>query len=260
MSETLNLLLVQHAHVEGGVAANLSALEENLHDASGKHDIIVLPEMFATGYSMDAPAVAEPENLHTMKWMRLMAQRTGAVICGSLPVKETAKESPTKYYNRLIWMRPDGTFERYDKKHLFTFAGEEKVYSPGKARLIVELKGWKICPLICYDLRFPEWCRNHGTEYDLLIFCAAWPMPRVSAWETLLPARAVENQAYCLGVNACGPFQSQTYGGHSSLCDPKGNIILKAGTEPVQLSAAIEFEPLQGYREKFPVFKDADFS
>ena len=251
--DVLKLLLVQHAHVAGGTSANLAALEEQIRAETREAHLIVLPEMFATGYTMQANVVAEPVGLHTMKWMQLMAAHMGAVVCGSLPVKENSL-----YYNRYIAMQPDGSYYFYNKKHLFSFAKESEVFTAGQERLIFNIMGWNICPLICYDLRFPEWSRNKNNEYDLLLYSAAWPQARIKAWELLLPARAVENQAYTIGVNACGIFEETIYGGLSAAYDLKGNCLIKAGVKPGLFYTELPMNELQHFRNKFPVWRDAD--
>src|SRR5699024_11051193 len=186
-----------------------------------KTDLIVLPEMFSTGFTMNPETLAEEMNGPTMKWMLEQAQKFSCVVTGSLPIKEDGK-----FFNRLIWMRPDGSFEHYDKRHLFGLGKEDRVYSPGNKKLFVELNGWKICPVICYDLRFPVWLRNTNAEYDILLVVANWPEKRSSHWKALIPARAVENQAFVIGVNRVGHDGNEVYHAGDSMCiDPNGKTV-----------------------------------
>lgn len=249
-AETLRITLVQSALNPAGTEATLFDLEEELSQLSSPTDLIVLPEMFATGYTMEAEKYAQNSGLGIFRWMHQMANRHNAAVCGSLALKENGQ-----YFNRLIWMRPDGNFETYNKKHLFAFAGEDKVYTPGQTRLITEWKGWRICPLICYDLRFPVWSFNEGYAYDLLIYVAAWPDVRINAWSRLLPARAIENQCYTVGVNSCAKFEVIQYGGNSVVIGAKGNEIIHAGTEPGILQVEVNYLELVKFRDRFPVLK-----
>lgn len=188
-------------------------------------DLVVLPEMFSTGFTMNPQEVAETMDGPTITWMKSRAKIHDCAIVGSLVIKEESQ-----YFNRLIFMHPEGTFETYDKKHLFTLAGEHKSYQAGTQRLIVDFKGWKICPLICYDLRFPVWARN-VEKYDLLLYVANWPAPRIHAWNSLLQARAIENMSYCIGVNRVGvDVNDYVYSGHSAAYDFLGEILYK--TQP----------------------------
>jgi predicted amidohydrolase len=183
-------------------------------------DLIVLPEMFNTGFTMNPHAVAETMDGETINWLKNIAKEKNCAITGSLIIQEE-----NKYYNRLVFAFPQGEIEIYDKHHTFSLAGEDKVYAAGKKKLIVDYKGWKICPLICYDLRFPVWSRN-TEDYDLLIYVANWPKTRIAAWDTLLKARAIENMTYCIGVNRVGlDANAYEYIGHSSAYDSLGKII-----------------------------------
>lgn len=238
--------------------ANLESLSERLSTISGNTDVIVLPEMFSTGFSMDT-AVAEPMEGHAMKWMLNKANEFGSVVCGSLMIRENGE-----FFNRLIWMHPDGSYDCSDKKHLFRMSGEHKHFSAGKERLIVRLGNWKICPLVCYDLRFPVWSRNQLKEgihdYDMLIYVANWPELRAHAWKSLLVARAIENQAYVVGVNRVGRDGNEIgYSGDSAVIDYKGEKISRTEkygdrVEVIELS----LDALQSYRKSFPVLEDAD--
>ena len=215
MAQDISIAVIQtHLHWQD-VKANLMMFEVKIRNVGDKSDIIVLPEMFTTGFSMEPDALAEQMNGPTMKWMAALATETSCVITGSLIIRED-----DKYFNRLIWMRPDKTYEIYDKKHLFAMAGEDKYYQRGTERLIVKYKGWRICPLICYDLRFPVWARNHE-EYDILFYMANWPDKRAYDWKTLLRARAIENQCYVIGVNRIGiDNNGHKYKGDSCAIDP----------------------------------------
>ena len=228
---------------------------EKINSIKEKTDVIVLPEMFSTGFTMNNKVVAETMSGSAITWMKSIAKKKKCVITGSLIIKEK-----NKYYNRLVWMLPNGKYKTYDKKHLFCYAGEEKYYAAGKKKLIVNIKGWKICPLICYDLRFPVWIRNKNNAYDVLLFVANWPERRSHPWKTLLLARAMENQAYVVGVNRIGKDGNEySYSGDSGIIDFKGEVIskLKAhqnSTETVILSQ----KKLSDWRKTFPAWKDAD--
>ena len=240
------------------IDANLAMFEEKIWSISDQPDIIVLPEMFSTGFSMDAARLAEPPNSKTYRWMVQMSAQTNALLIGSYIVK-----SGSSNFNRLHAVTPDGNHFAYDKRHLFRMAEEHKYYEAGEKRIIVNWKGWNILPLICYDLRFPVWSRNTGTngnlDYDLAFYVANWPAARVSAWDTLLKARAIENLSYCVGLNRVGTDGNGIlYNGHSAVVDPKGKNILfiddKEDIKTITLSA----EELNEYREKFPAYLDSD--
>ena len=235
--------------------ANLAMLEEKIWQIEGKTDLILLPEMFNSGFTMKAEEVAEPMNFTTFKWMKQMAAQTGAVIVGSYVVNEK-----DNYYNRLIWMQPDGQWDSYDKRHLFRMADEHEHYSPGTKKIIKELKGWKICPLVCYDLRFPVWSRNSKKEnYDLLIYVANWPAARVNAWDVLLKARAIENLSYSIGVNRIGEDGNNIpYNGHSGVYDGKGNELAFLDDREDIHTISLSYSDLKEYRTKFPADLDAD--
>lgn len=240
---------------------NLSMLDEKLSALKDEADLIILPEMFTTGFTMNAKAVAEKMDGPSVKWMAEKATEKNCVITGSIIIEENGN-----YYNRLIWMRPDGTHEHYDKRHLFRMANEHEHFSPGKDRITFLLKGWKVCPLICYDLRFPVWSRNscfggpHNYAYDLLIYVANWPERRSHAWKTLLQARAIENLSYAAGVNRVGKDGKDIeYSGDSAVIDPKGEIIskTKAHEESIE-TITLSFRQLEEFRKSFPAGMDAD--
>jgi len=219
-----------------------------------KTDLIILPEMFSTGFTMNASALAEPMNGKTMHWMNKIAKQFDCVVTGSLIITEGGK-----CYNRLIWMTPDGTYNYYDKRHLFTLAKEHNTYTAGKKRLIVELKGWKICPVICYDLRFPVWLRNVDAAYDLLIVVANWPERRALHWRTLIPARAVENEAYVIGLNRVGHDGNEIYHSGDSTCiSPNGNVVYYKRDEEDVYTFSIIGEEVEKTRRTLPFLKDMD--
>ena len=259
----MHLTLVQTALHWHSPGANRAMLEEKLVALPEPTDLIVLPELFTTGFTMDAPAVAEPMNLTTFRWLRQMAQQTNAAIMGSYVVQEGGPAG-RRYFNRLIWMEPDGQFAHYDKRHLFRMAGEEKVYTAGASRLIRTWRGWRICPLICYDLRFPVWSRNRQIapdqlDYDLLLYVANWPEPRQTAWDTLLQARAIENLSYVAGVNRVGADgNGHQYRGGTALLDFKGEVRCRDYDAELIQQQTLSISELQEYRAKFPAYLDAD--
>jgi omega-amidase len=248
----MNITLVQSALYWENIEKNLSSFEEKLNNI-GQTDLIILPEMFSTGFSMNASAVAESMDGTAVNWMRKTAAKKNSAITGSLIIREGGK-----FYNRLIFMRPDGSFEQYDKKHLFTMAKEEETYTAGTEKIIIDYLGWKICPLICYDLRFPIWNRNLE-DYDLAIYVANWPDRRSYHWRSLLTARAIENQCYVAAVNRVGTDGKDLYySGHSSLIDPTGELIYqKADAEDIQ-QFDLNKEYLIEIRTKLPFLKDRD--
>jgi omega-amidase len=230
------------------------ALAKQLAGLAGATDLIVLPEMFTTGFSMEPRPLAESIPGPTLSWMQEQAAHCQAAITGSIICSAEGK-----YYNRLIWMRPDGTYATYDKRHLFAYAGEDAHYTAGTERLIVTLGPWTICPLICYDLRFPVWSRNTEPVYDVLIYLANWPSPRRTAWQKLLQARAIENQAYVVGVNRVGTDANGFhYQGDSCVVDFLGDPVFEGQEGRVEITTTIiQREPLQEYRAKFPFLASA---
>jgi omega-amidase len=233
---------------------NLQNISLRLSGIREKTDLIILPEMFTTGFSMNANELAEPMDGKTMLWMQKTAKQYNCVITGSIIIKEN-----NNYYNRLIWMRPDGTYEYYDKRHLFALGKEHETYTAGNKKLIVELKGWKICPMICYDLRFPVWMRNVNEEYDLMIIVANWPERRALHWRTLIPARAVENQAYVIAVNRVGHDGNEVYHSGDSTCiSPMGDVIYYKRDEEDLYTFTINGDDPEKTRRALPFLKDAD--
>ncbi len=217
-------------------------------------DLIVLPEMFSTGFTMNSAELAEDMAGETIHWLRNNARKWNAVFTGSIIVEEDAH-----YYNRLIWMMPDGKLQYYDKKHLFRMGDEHQAFTAGSEKLFVKYKDWRFRPLICYDLRFPVWSRNRN-DYDILVYIANWPESRREVWKILLIARALENQCYVLGVNRIGTDgKGISYSGDSMLIDPRGKILSNSKPYKESLETVkISLDELQDFREKFPVHLDAD--
>lgn len=237
--------------------ANRAMLEEKIHSIQVPVDVIVLPEMFTTGFSMNTQ-IAEQWRTITLKWMQNMAAHTQALLLGSVMTKEGGR-----CYNRLVWMEPEGTPYFYDKRHLFRMAGEHEKYASGLERLVRPWRGWNICPLVCYDLRFPVWSRNraqkHDLEYDFLIYVANWPAPRAGQWQALLRARAIENQAYCLGVNRVGlDGNGVNYAGNSGLYSHLGEALYEAEDREEIAVLELKKADLEAWRQKFPAWRDAD--
>lgn len=252
-TEDLRLTLIQSDIHWHQIDANLAMFEEKIWQISEPTDIIVLPEMFQTGFTMEHEGLSEPMNLTTFKWMKQMATQKNAVVTGSYIVKAGGST-----YNRLVWMEPNGRYKTYDKRHLFRMADEHNHYAEGTSRLTVEWKGWKICPLICYDLRFPVWSRNVDLDYDLLLYVANWPAVRVNAWDTLLKSRAIENVAYSVGLNRVGKDGKDIeYNGHTGAYSPKGEV-LAFSTDEELIYVTLDKESLDSFRKKFPAHLDAD--
>ncbi len=258
MPKALTVSLVQTTVHWHDPAANHQLLADLLTAGPGGPgftDLIILPEMFSTGFSMEAATQAEAYPGPTLAWMQEQAAHYDAVVTGSVLLKVAER-----YYNRLLWVRPDGTHSCYDKRHLFRAGGEHEVYTRGEEPLLEEWRGWRIKPLICYDLRFPVWSRNRReTPYDLLLYVANWPQPRVEIWKALLRARAIENQAYVAGVNRLGADGAgQHYNGQSALLDMQGDYLAQAGNLQTVLTHTLQADALQHLREQMPVMLDAD--
>ncbi len=219
----------------------------------GQTDVVILPEMFTTGFSMSPKGLAEPTEGRAYHWMAQEAARLSAVVAGSIMVEENGQ-----YFNRLLWVRPDGSYAYYDKRHLFTLAGEQEHYSPGQKPLLVQWKGWAIMPLICYDLRFPVWSRNQY-RYDLLLYVANWPAMRIAAWDALLRARAIENQAYTVGVNRIGDDgNGYPHCGHSSVYDYSGGCRLLVSESAGIFTLSLEKKEQDQFRSKLAFLNDQD--
>lgn len=233
------------------VSENLKSYQSKIDNL--KSDIIILPEMFTTGFTMNPEKLSEEMSGETISWMKMNSERLNSVICGSIIVKENEK-----YYNRFIWVEPSGEVKKYDKKHLFSFAGENENYTSGDSKLIIEYKGWKICPLICYDLRFPVWSRNIE-DYDILIYVANWPNKRKHAWKTLLTARAIENQCYVVGVNRIGKDDNgNKYSGESCLINPIGETLYISSHIENIYTTNLEKNDLLKFRNQLPFLLDRD--
>jgi len=243
--------------------ANLQMFEEKILSISQPTEIVVLPEMFSTGFSMKPELFAETMPARTgmggegetVQWMKRITARKKIILTGSVIIKEDQD-----YYNRLVWMLPTGQFGYYDKRHLFAYGNEDQHYSAGTKRLIASVKGWKINLLVCYDLRYPVWARQQSSfEYDVLIYVANWPEKRNIAWKTLLQARAIENQCYVVGVNRVGDDGNGIYhSGDSMVVDPLGEILYHKKDEEDIFTVTVEKSHLEKVRERFPFWKDAD--
>jgi len=233
---------------------NRRYFSEKLDAISDQVDLIILPEMFSTGFTMNPYEVAESMDGETILWMTKLAKEKDSAITGSLIIKENEL-----YYNRLVFVYPSGEIEWYDKRHTFTLAGEHNVYTAGTEKLIIEYKGWKICPLICYDLRFPVWARN-VEEYDLVLFVANWPKPRIAAWDALLKARAIENMSYCIGVNRVGfDANKYEYVGHSAVYNGLGeNISGNTTSAETTIIVPLIAKHLEQIRQKLQFLNDMD--
>ncbi len=249
----MKIALIQTSLVWENPKQNRNNIEEKITAISETIDLIVLPEMFTSGFTMNPKNVTETMSGETISWLKSLAKKKNCAITGSLVITENEN-----FYNRLVFVFPSGEIQYYDKRHLFTLAGEDKVYTSGKDKLIVEYKGFKICPLICYDLRFPVFARN-VESYDVLIYVANWPKPRINAWDILLKARAIENMSYTIGVNRVGEdFNKHEYIGHSQAIDFLGNYLI----EPQELEdvyiIVLDKKSMQDAREKFGFLNDKD--
>jgi len=253
MNGHLRVTLVQTELAWQDPAANRRNLAAHFRGLVGHTDLVVLPEMFSTGFSMDAASLAEEMDGATIGWMREEAAAMGVAVTGSLIVRDGGR-----CRNRLVWVRPDGSVEYYDKRHLFRMAEEQQHYAAGDRRLVVEIKGWRVCPLVCYDLRFPVWSRCRD-DYDLLLYVANWPARRAHAWTTLLRARAIENLCYVVGVNRVGKDGNGTnYAGGSVAVDFLGQPLSGDGAGDRVETAVLDLESLRAFRRDFPAQLDAD--
>lgn len=251
--ENLSITLIQTDLVWENTSANLANFDRLLTKVDQPTDIILLPEMFTTGFSMNVEKLAESMDGKTMQWLARKASILKAMVVGSFIVKEK-----NQYFNRLVLMRPNCSFEYYDKRHLFGMAGEDKVFSAGKKRLIINYKSWRICPMICYDLRFPVWSRNQN-DYDLLLYIANWPAPRVAHWQTLLKARAIENQVFTIGLNRVGVDDNGLYySGNSAVIMPDGVTIFEKVHEETVKTIQFSKLYLEKIRTNLPFLQDAD--
>ena len=253
MNPHLRVTMIQADLAWQDPSANRALFASHCRGLVGHTDLIVLPEMFTTGFSMDAEALAETMDGPTVEWMREEAVALGCAITGSIIVREDGR-----HYNRLLWVTPDGQLQHYDKRHLFRMAKEQEHYAAGAGRLIVRHKGWRICPLVCYDLRFPVWSRSRG-DYDLLLYVANWPARRNVAWKTLLRARAIENLSYVVGVNRIGKDgNGATYLGESAAVDFLGKVLAGDRSGEFVETTVLDRESLEAFRRDFPAHLDAD--
>lgn len=255
----INIALLQFSPVWENAKANIKYVANILAQNTNKTDIVFLPEMFSTGFTMKPELVAEPMDGYTVNSLKELSITHKTVICGTIPIIEN-----NKFFNRLIWIQPDGLVFHYDKRHLFHYSNEDKHYSSGNKKLTIQYKGWKIRLLICYDLRFPVWAKNNYInqeyEYDMLVYLANWPSSRSHIWKSLLIARAIENQCYVVGVNCTGiDGNGFTYQGESVVIDAKGMFIEDYNIEKETIiHTAIYKKPLDDFRNKFTVAKDWD--
>jgi predicted amidohydrolase len=248
----LRATLVQQPLAWHDAAANRRHLEALLAPHAGTSDLVVLPEMFTTGFTMAAAEVAETMDGPSVAWLRATAQRLGAVVAGSVVIDDGG------HRNRLLWATPDGGLAWYDKRHLFRMAREHEHYAAGEQRLVLEVGGWRVLPLVCYDLRFPVWSRNRG-DYDLALYVANWPAARRYPWSTLLRARAIENLCYVIGVNRVGTDgKGIEYSGDSAVIDPLGQPVVDCGAAACVTTVTLSAEILAAHRARFPAHLDAD--
>ncbi len=253
--QPLTITLIQANLFWENKAANLRMFEEKIKNIENGTELVILPEMFSTGFSMKPETLAETMEGETVSWMKEISASEKIIITGSVMIQDGEN-----YYNRLIWMLPNGQFGYYDKRHLFGFANENEHYAAGNKRLIAQAKGWKINLQVCYDLRFPVWARQaNANEYDVLIYVANWPERRSHAWKTLLCARAIENQCYVIGVNRVGDDGNKIYhSGNSMIIDPMGQVLYHKADEEDVFTFSLQKELLQEVRNKFPFLKDGD--
>ena len=254
MQNELNVVGIQADLVWENPQENLDFFEVQINSLPSKTDLVVLPEMFTTGFTMHPKKVRETMNGKSVLWMQKMATKHQIAITGSLVI-----EDEKKFYNRLVFVHPSGKIETYNKRHSFTLAGENKVYTSGNEKLIIDYKGWKICPLICYDLRFPVWARN-TENYDLLIYMANWPVKRIKAWDALLKARAIENMSYVIGVNRTGlDANDYEYSGNSLIVDYLGEVLSSLDLYKIGIiSAKIDKSNQEKTRQSLGFLNDKD--
>jgi omega-amidase len=254
MSNILTVALIQTHLIWENPIENRRSLNDKINAIKSSIDLILLPEMFTSGFTMNASVIAETMDGETIAWLKTKAKEKQTLIIGSLVISEN-----DNFYNRLVCVEPSGNITHYDKRHTFTLAGEHKVYTAGDEKVIFNYKGWKICPLICYDLRFPVWARN-VEDYDLLLYVANWPKVRINAWDTLLKARAIENMSYSIGVNRVGlDGNNYEYTGHSAAYDVLGNRIdtIPENKEATEI-VALDKDHIKKYREKLNFLNDRD--
>ena len=252
---TLTVSLVQTDIIWEQRNANLQQLEQKINAIAEPSELIIMPEMFTTGFSMQPEGKAETMEGAAMKWMQKISAQRKAIVTGSLMMSDEGK-----HVNRLIWMQPNGVYGIYDKRHLFSYAGEQTHFTAGHKRFIGQMKGWKICTQICYDLRFPVWNRMQSSnEYDILLIVANWPATRITAWDALLRARAIENQCYVIAVNRVGQDENKLeYPGHSTIISPTGEVMYIGKNAEEIKTMTLQKDLIQQTREKFPFANDKD--
>jgi omega-amidase len=249
----MKIALIQAPLLWENPKQNRNYFEEKINSINETIDLIVLPEMFTSGFTMNPKSVAEVMQGETVLWLKALAKAKNSAITGSLVIQENGN-----YYNRLVFVFPSGEIKTYDKKHLFTLAGEDKAYTSGTQKLLIEYQGFKICPLICYDLRFPVFART-TEEYDVLIYVANWPKPRINAWDALLKARAIENMCYTIGVNRIGEDPNKhDYPGHSQAIDELGNYLIEPQETECVFITTLNKNRLVASRKKFGFLNDRD--
>jgi omega-amidase len=255
MSAPLRVSLIQHDSIWENAPANRHTIESLTANLVGATDVVVLPEMFATGFSMQPERLAEEPRGETARWMLGLSRRLDAAVTGSVITREGGHN-----YNRLLWALPDGTLRHYDKRHLFRMAGEDHHYAAGADALVISWRGFRIAPLVCYDLRFPVWSRRRSSyDYDVLVYIASWPAVRRHAWRSLLVARAIENQSYVIGVNRVGRDGHDTsHAGDSVAHDFLGQTLVELGAEAAVATVALDRPTLDAFRDRFPAQLDAD--
>jgi len=249
----MKISLIQTSVIWENASANRDNFERLINGFQEETDIILLPEMFSTGFTMEPATVAESMEGETIQWMRAMAVARDCAVAGSIVIAENGN-----HYNRFLFVSPEGEMKMYDKRHLFSLAGENNTYTAGVDRLVIDYRGWKICPLVCYDLRFPVFSRN-TEDFDLLLYVANWPAPRIHAWDTLLKARAVENMCYVAGVNRIGQDNNgHNYPGHSQVVDFLGaNVVAPSESEGV-FTVEMNKQSMLETRKKFDFLSDRD--
>lgn len=251
---SLNITLVQADIQWEDKQANLQKYEQMIAGIADKKEVVVLPEMFATGFTMNTATMAETMEGPTVQWMKDVSKQHRCILTGSAIIEEGGK-----YYNRLLWVQPDGNIGTYDKRHLFAYGDEDQHFTSGDKRLICSVKGFRICLMVCYDLRFPVWARNANDDYDVLIYVANWPERRSLAWKTLLQARAIENMSYVVGVNRVGTdAKDLEYSGDSSAFGPLGEVLWQHSHEEAAHTVTLDKEHLLDTRKKLPFLNDAD--
>lgn len=254
MQPFLKISILQSTIIWQNNSQNLHQFSEKIKKIEGDTDVIILPEMFTTGFSMEPHKIAEKMDGKTVQWMQNISKENNCAIAGSVIIQEE-----NNYYNRFLFVHPSGEINHYNKRHLFTLAGEDTIYTSGSEKLIIDFKGWKICPLICYDLRFPVWARN-VENYDILIYVANWPKPRINAWDSLLKARSIENMCYTVGVNRVGVDANKLeYNGHSAIYNCLGEqLVMAAENKEITLNVTLDKNHISETRNMLRFLDDKD--